>query len=95
MRAILFAVLGLSVLAAPAFAARPQTSETKFKVLLKVVRKACVVRAPATVTSDGAGKPRIQLASLLSDCELDGTPATLTVRIDPADKRTNVATINF
>ncbi|HZY98988.1 MAG TPA: hypothetical protein VFE36_05405, partial [Candidatus Baltobacteraceae bacterium] len=87
------ALLGVLACATPAFA--QQASDTKFKVVLKVVRKPCVVQVPATVSLDTMGKPELHLASLLSDCQLDGAPATLTVRIDPADKRTNVATINF
>ena len=95
MRTLPAVLLGLLAAIAPAAAAKAPVAEVKFKVLLKVDKSPCVMRTPATVSVDAAGVPRLRLASILLDCDLDGVPATLTVRADPAENGTDVATINF
>lgn len=95
MRAVLLGLAGLLALSVPAYAKTSPVPPVKFKVLLKVVKKPCLVQAPATVSIDASGVPLLRLASLLPDCDLDGVPATLTVRVNPAEKGTDVATINF
>ena len=87
-------MLALAILAtgwAPAVAG---SERAKVHVKVKVVR-GCTVHTPAARVSLAGSIPVIDVASLLSDCTDDNTPARLTIMRYPAENRTDVATIDF
>ena len=88
--AIAFAATG----AAPA-AVTVHNVKVKVKVKVKVVR-GCTLHVPtAWLTAGPAGLPIVAVGSFLSDCTDEDIPARLTIIRDPADNRTDVATIDF
>jgi hypothetical protein len=76
-------------------AALAKTTTAKIQVILSVT-KAVTVQAPANVRLDAAGHPIVSVNSFLSGWEAGEAPAVrLTLHPDPAEKGTDVATIDF
>lgn len=86
------AAFGLVVtVAAPAIS---KTVSTRVKVVMKVPRT-CKVHAPTMTVLHATVSSVLTVKSFIAGCTDDDIAAVLTLRADPADKRTDVATIDF
>jgi hypothetical protein len=92
LTAIALFVAGTGTLAAVA-SAKP--APAKIRVVLTVT-KVATVQTPVRLRLDPAGHPIVSVDSFLSGWEAGEVPAVrLTLNSDPAEKGTDVATIDF